>query len=244
MAGEYPMLKSFGVDSIEAYDTAEGMYQKFLEFQPNPEIPVTYHVMDVNEIHLEEGAFDVIYIQHAYHHFERIEHVAEEISKALKPSGVFVITDWIGPNFLQRTPAQLAVMNNLWHHMPAKWQDRSMVEREFPVVISKYVQGARKIEFDGVGRNGQAAMGQNPNRTPSEHFNPTTRIGSKMGGEFTYPKMVPLVLTHGQVTNCAISEHVEDAGTHSGDATLLLPAQRLHLETHRRVMHIASSAKF
>ncbi|CAJ1440910.1 unnamed protein product [Effrenium voratum] len=138
MAGEYPMLKSFGVDSIEAYDTAEGMYQKFLEFQPNPEIPVTYHVMDVNEIHLEEGAFDVIYIQHAYHHFERIEHVAEEISKALKPSGVFVITDWIGPNFLQRTPAQLAVMNNLWHHMPAKWRtDHMGIVHSEPVVPAK-----------------------------------------------------------------------------------------------------------
>merc|ERR1711957_474045 len=35
------------------------------------------------------------------------------------------------------------------------------------------------------------------------------------------------------------SEHVEDAGCHSGDATLLLPAQRLHFETHRRVMHIS-----
>ena len=138
MAGEYPMLKSFGVDSIEAYDTAEGMYQKFLEFQPNPEIPVTYHVMDVNEIHLEEGAFDVIYIQHAYHHFERIEHVAEEISKALKPSGVFVITDWMGPNFLQRTPAQLAVMNNLWHHMPAKWRtDHMGIVHSEPVVPAK-----------------------------------------------------------------------------------------------------------
>ena len=30
---------------------------------------------------------------------------------------------------------------------------------------------------------------------PMEHPNPTTKIGSKMGGEFTYPKMVPLVLT-------------------------------------------------
>ena len=41
------------------------------------------------------------------------------------------------------------------------------------------------------------AVGQNPNRlAPSEHPNPTTKIGSKMGGEFTYPKMVPLVLTH------------------------------------------------
>ena len=30
------------------------------------------------------------------------------------------------------------------------------------------------------------AMGQDPNRTPSEHPNPTTQIGSKMGGEFAY----------------------------------------------------------
>ena len=41
------------------------------------------------------------------------------------------------------------------------------------------------------------AIGQNPNRTPSEHPNPTAKIGSKMGGEFTYPKLgSPLVLTH------------------------------------------------
>ena len=39
------------------------------------------------------------------------------------------------------------------------------------------------------------AMSQNPNRTPGEHPNPTTKIGSQMGGEFTYPKMI-LVLTH------------------------------------------------
>ena len=31
-------------------------------------------------------------------------------------------------------------------------------------------------------------MGQNPNRTPNEHPNPT-KIGSKKGGEFTYPKV-------------------------------------------------------
>ena len=41
--------------------------------------------------------------------------------------------------------------------------------------------------------------GQKPNRTPSEHPNPTTKIGSNMGGEFTYTKMVPLVLTHSRI---------------------------------------------
>ena len=39
------------------------------------------------------------------------------------------------------------------------------------------------------------AMGQKPNRTPSEHPIPT-KMGSKMGGAPNYPKMVPLVLTH------------------------------------------------
>ena len=36
----------------------------------------------------------------------------------------------------------------------------------------------------------------------SEHPNPTTKI-EKMGGEFTYPKMVPLVLTHSHIVSKA-----------------------------------------
>ena len=38
------------------------------------------------------------------------------------------------------------------------------------------------------------AMGQNP--VPPVNIPIPTKIGSKMGGEFTYPRMVPLVLTH------------------------------------------------
>ena len=43
----------------------------------------------------------------------------------------------------------------------------------------------------------------------------------------------------GNLISYAISELVEDAGCHSGDATLLLSAQRLRFETHRRVVRIA-----
>ena len=35
-------------------------------------------------------------------------------------------------------------------------------------------------------------MSKSKARTPSEHPNPTTKIGSKMGGEFTYPKWDPI----------------------------------------------------
>ncbi len=43
----------------------------------------------------------------------------------------------------------------------------------------------------------------------------------------------------GQVLNYAISEHVENAGVHSGDATLVLPAQKLYVETIRQVKRIS-----
>ena len=37
----------------------------------------------------------------------------------------------------------------------------------------------------------------------------------------------------------AISEHVENAGVHSGDATLILPAQDINAETRERIIVIA-----
>lgn len=46
------------------------------------------------------------------------------------------------------------------------------------------------------------------------------------------------VADRGQIVIEAISEHVENAGVHSGDATLVLPPQKLYLETIRRTKSI------
>jgi carbamoyl-phosphate synthase large subunit len=78
-----------------------------------------------------------------------------------------------------------------------KFLDRAEeISRKYPVVISKFVENASEIEFDGVAR-------------------------------------------HGQIVVSAISEHVENAGVHSGDATLVLPPQRTYLETLRQVRSIS-----
>eukprot|EP00917_Polyrhabdina_sp_WS-2016_P026303 GHVP01056485.1.p1 GENE.GHVP01056485.1~~GHVP01056485.1.p1 ORF type:complete len:1501 (-),score=261.87 GHVP01056485.1:89-4591(-) len=47
------------------------------------------------------------------------------------------------------------------------------------------------------------------------------------------------VADNGTIVNYAISEHVENAGLHSGDATLLLPAQNLYVQTIRQVKKVA-----
>jgi carbamoyl-phosphate synthase large subunit len=46
------------------------------------------------------------------------------------------------------------------------------------------------------------------------------------------------VAANGEILIFAISEHVENAGVHSGDATIVFPPQKTYLETIRRVKHI------
>jgi carbamoyl-phosphate synthase large subunit len=65
-----------------------------------------------------------------------------------------------------------------------------------PVVVSKFIENAKEIEFDGVARQGEILL-------------------------------------------YAIGEHVENAGVHSGDATVVIPPQRLYVETTRRIKQAA-----
>jgi len=50
---------------------------------------------------------------------------------------------------------------------------------------------------------------------------------------------IDAVASGGEIVCYAISEHVENAGVHSGDATMVFPPQRTYLETIRRVKSIA-----
>jgi carbamoyl-phosphate synthase large subunit len=50
---------------------------------------------------------------------------------------------------------------------------------------------------------------------------------------------IDAVANKGDIVVYAISEHVEFAGVHSGDATIQFPPQKIYVETVRRIKHIA-----
>jgi len=50
---------------------------------------------------------------------------------------------------------------------------------------------------------------------------------------------VDAVASDGTIIVMAISEHIENAGVHSGDASLVLPAQDINPETRRKIINIA-----
>jgi carbamoyl-phosphate synthase large subunit len=71
------------------------------------------------------------------------------------------------------------------------------VNPDHPVVITKFVLGAREVELDGVACDGT-------------------------------------------MVNWAISEHIENAGVHSGDATMILPSDTLSQQVKSRVFEMGS----
>ena len=75
-------------------------------------------------------------------------------------------------------------------------QMASEVSKEYPVVVSQFMQETKEIEFDAVAQNGE-------------------------------------------IVEYAISEHIEFAGVHSGDATLVFPAQHIYFATARQIKKIS-----
>lgn len=70
------------------------------------------------------------------------------------------------------------------------------VSKQYPVVVSEFIQNAKEIELDAVAKDGEMVA-------------------------------------------YAISEHIEFAGVHSGDATMVFPAQKIYFETSRRIKRIS-----
>ena len=70
------------------------------------------------------------------------------------------------------------------------------VSKDYPVVVSQFMQDTKEIEFDAVADKGE-------------------------------------------IVEYAISEHVEYAGVHSGDATMVFPAQNIYFSTIRQIKKIS-----
>ncbi|MEM7692891.1 MAG: class I SAM-dependent methyltransferase [Pseudomonadota bacterium] len=120
MKGEYGFFKSIGVTSIDAFDLSPGQRKRCFDLVYDGKIPLDYKIADVNEAGLEEGAYDIVYMQQSLHHIEAVEKVVARIHKALRPDGLFVLIDYVGEPFLQRGPKQRAVCQRIWSCLPER----------------------------------------------------------------------------------------------------------------------------
>jgi carbamoyl-phosphate synthase large subunit len=75
-------------------------------------------------------------------------------------------------------------------------KEAATVSKQYPVVVSEFIEYAKEIEFDAVAKNGE-------------------------------------------IIAYTVSEHVEFAGVHSGDSTIIFPPQKIYVETSRLIKKTA-----
>ena len=62
---------------------------------------LTYEVADLNTVQLPAETYDIVYAHAALHHIFQLEHVLDQIRKTLKPDGLLVAYEYIGPSQMQ-----------------------------------------------------------------------------------------------------------------------------------------------
>jgi len=80
---------------------------------------LTYRVSDVERARGEPARYDLIVAWMALHHLRNLRHVFREVRRALKPEGIFVVNEYVGPSRFQVPDRQVAFINSLLSELPA-----------------------------------------------------------------------------------------------------------------------------
>jgi SAM-dependent methyltransferase len=77
-----------------------------------------YLAADLNHFELPARSFDFIYFFQSLHHIEALEHVLGQCQRALRPPGLLLVNEFVGPSRFQWTSQQLEMANTLTAVLP------------------------------------------------------------------------------------------------------------------------------
>jgi SAM-dependent methyltransferase len=83
---------------------------------------VRYWVADANTALLERGHYDAVLSDMSLHHVSRLEHFFEQIASALRPEGLLIFREFVGPTRFQWTDRQLERANQLLRSLPRRYR--------------------------------------------------------------------------------------------------------------------------
>jgi SAM-dependent methyltransferase len=89
---------------------------------------LTYEVADLNTAEFPIETYDTVYAHACLHHVFRLEHLFDQIKQTLKPGGLFVVYEYIGPSQMQFPRRDLELADIFLKVIPERY--RRMRRRE------------------------------------------------------------------------------------------------------------------
>jgi SAM-dependent methyltransferase len=142
--GSWPEMVLFETgffSSFDVMDIAQGLLNRQERVARSKGLDrIQYLQQDLNRVVLAPEKYDLIWAVGTIHHIERLEEFFKQVKSALKPDGVLVMREYVGPNRLQFTDDQLARANAVlstlpvkyrrkWHGLPKKQEARINAEK-------------------------------------------------------------------------------------------------------------------
>lgn len=105
-----------GVDLAEAAVVEAGRLAREADLHH-----IRYRTADLNYAELPEERHDIVLAHQSVHHISRLEHLAEQVRRTLKPGGLFMMNEYVGLNRVQMAPAQRAFGDRLFSLLPERY---------------------------------------------------------------------------------------------------------------------------
>jgi SAM-dependent methyltransferase len=96
---------------------------------------IEYSALDLNEATLPRSTYDAIFILSAAHHVFELEHLFAHCHAALKPGGLLILDEYIGPSRFQTSAETVALINDLLATLPRRLR-RNLLARNGSTIDS------------------------------------------------------------------------------------------------------------
>ena len=108
---------------IHGIDVAEGAIQGARKAAQDEGLDgLTYEVADLNTATLPKETYDAVYVHAALHHVFQLEHLLDQIKQTLKPGGLFVVYEYIGPSQMQFPRRDLELADVFLNAFPERYR--------------------------------------------------------------------------------------------------------------------------
>jgi ubiquinone/menaquinone biosynthesis C-methylase UbiE len=107
---------------IEGMDASAERVQEAERLRVAAGAPGGFRVEDANRLTLAPESYDLIVSSHSFHHFLDLEHVMQQVARALTPRGLFILEEFVGPTQFQWTDAQIDITRSLMALMSERYR--------------------------------------------------------------------------------------------------------------------------
>ena len=108
---------------IHGVDVAEGAIESARKAAEAAALDgLTYEVGDLNTGEFPLETYDAVYAHAALHHVFHLEHLLDQIKQTLKPGGLFVVYEYVGPSQMQFPGRDLVLADAFLKAIPERYR--------------------------------------------------------------------------------------------------------------------------